>query len=74
MLPVARSLPSDGVPRDGAEYLLAVRYATACHPRLALLAPAIYEFRSDSQSISCCYVQDDGGETPFVYESSESIL
>ena len=44
VLPVARSLPSDGVPRDGAEYLLAVRYATVCHPRSALLTPALYEF------------------------------
>lgn len=40
VLPVARALPSDGIPRDGAEYLLTVRYATVCYPCPALLTPA----------------------------------
>jgi hypothetical protein len=39
VLPVARSLPSDGIPRDGSEYLLAVRYASVCCLYTVLLTP-----------------------------------
>lgn len=30
VLPVAEALPDDGIPTDGLEFLLMVRYATVC--------------------------------------------
>lgn len=43
VLPVARSLPSDGIPRDGSEYLLAVRCANVCRFYTALLTPVAHK-------------------------------
>lgn len=75
VLPVARSLPADGIPRDGSEYLLMVRYVTVVWPpHSALLTPAYNKkHRSDCRTIFYNDIQDGGGETPRFHKSGKSI-